>query len=149
MLKLLFLFSIFFSVLNSSSIGTIVKGKIDKFEHSYALVERLGQVISVEKIGFKLNKKDKIKTFRRSHIQIKLLDDTIIKIGKKTTLKIEQYIYGSQNKSKNAVNLKIENGSYQIKTGKIGDQAPKNFKIKTKFSTIGLRGWKNYLFPHY
>jgi len=36
--------------------------------------------------------------------------------------------------------MTIQNGTFQIKTGAIGDKAPKNFKIKTKFSTIGLRG---------
>ena len=88
----------------------------------------------------KVQENDTIKTFRKSTVQIRLNDNTIIKIGQKTTLNIEKYLYDTQNKGNNTANLKIENGSFQIKTGSIGDDAPSNFKIKTKFSTIGLRG---------
>ena len=85
-----------------------------------------------------------IKTFRRSYVTIRLNDNTIIKIGKRTTLKIEKYLFDKKHKKKSVANFKIENGSFRVKTGKIGDNAPRNFKIKTKFSTIGLRGWKKY-----
>jgi hypothetical protein len=124
----------------AASIGTIDKGKRDKFENAYALVTRNNHVISVEKLGFKIQKNDHIKTFRRSSLQIRLNDNTIVKIGKKTTLKVEDFFYSKKYALDNKVKLKIENGSFQIKTGKVGDTAPSNFKVKTKFSTIGLRG---------
>jgi hypothetical protein len=120
------------------SIGVIESGKIDKFENAYALIVRGDKVISISEPGFKIKKSDTIKTFRRSSLQIRLHDNTVIKIGRKTTLKIEKYLYDKTQNSKAA--LKIENGSFQIKTGEIGEKSPKNFKIKTKFSTIGLRG---------
>ena len=121
-------------------IGLIEKGRIDKFEHAYALVTRGDEIIPVSKLGFKVKKNDTIKTFRKSTIQIRLKDSTIIKIGKRSTLKIEKYLYNSKNSRNNAAGFKISNGTFQIKTGKIADTAPKNFKVKTKFSTIGLRG---------
>lgn len=124
----------------SASIGVIEKGDVDKFENAIALVTRGNEVISVTEVGFKIQESDTIKTFRKSTVQIRLNDNTIIKIGQKTTLNIEKYLYDTQNKGSNAANLKIENGTFQIKTGNIGDDAPKNFTIKTKFSTIGLRG---------
>lgn len=124
----------------AANIGVIEKGDIDKFENAIALVTRGSEIISVTDVGFKVQENDTIKTFRKSTVQIRLNDNTIIKIGQKTTLNIEKYLYDTQNKGNNAANLKIENGSFQIKTGSIGDDAPKNFKIKTKFSTIGLRG---------
>ena len=140
MIKKIFLFLFLFSSLYSSSIGLIEKGRVDKFEHAYALVTRGDDILTVSKLGFKIKKNDSIKTFRKSSLQIRLKDNTIIKIGKRTTLKIEKYLYDAKNSSKNKANFKIENGTFQIKTGKIGDNSPKNFKIKTKFSTIGLRG---------
>ena len=124
----------------SANIGVIEKGDVDKFENAIALVTRGNEVISVTAVGFKVKENDTIKTFRKSTVQIRLNDNTIIKIGQKTTLNIEKYLYDTQNKGNNTANLKIENGSFQIKTGSIGDDAPSNFKIKTKFSTIGLRG---------
>ena len=124
----------------SANIGVIEKGDIDKFENAIALVTRGNDIISVTEVGFKIQENDTIKTFRKSTVQVRLNDDTIIKIGQKTTLNIEKYLYVTKNKGNNAANLKIENGTFQIKTGNIGDDSPKNFKIKTKFSTIGLRG---------
>jgi len=128
------------SSLFSASIGVIEKGKLDRFENAFALISRDGKVISVNKIGFRIKKNDEIKTFRRSNLQIRLTDNTVIKIGRKTTFKVEKYLFDNNNKSNNVAKLKVENGTFQIKTGKIGNNAPSNFKIKTKFSTIGLRG---------
>ena len=139
-MKKLFILLLILSNMQSSMIGLIEKGRIDKFEHAYALITRGDDIIPVSKLGFKIKKNDTIKTFRKSTIQIRLKDNTIIKIGKRSTLKIEKYLYDSKNSAKNAAGFKIENGTFQIKTGKIADSAPKNFKIKTKFSTIGLRG---------
>jgi len=140
MIKNLFYIVAINTFLFSASIGVIEKGDVDKFENAIALVTRGNEVISVAQVGFKVQESDTIKTFRKSTVQIRLNDDTVIKIGQKTTLNIEKYLYDTQNKGNNTANLKIENGSFQIKTGSIGDDAPKNFKIKTKFSTIGLRG---------
>lgn len=140
MFNKLFLFLLLISICNAESIGIIEKGRIDKFENAYALVTRDDEIITITKLGFNIKKNDSIKTFRKSSLQIRLKDNTIIKIGKRTTLKIEKYLYDSKNSNKNKANFKIENGTFQIKTGKIGDKSPNNFKIKTKFSTIGLRG---------
>ena len=128
------------SSLFSASIGVIEKGKLDRFENAFALISRDGKVISVNKIGFRIKKNDEIKTFRRSNLQIRFNDNTVVKIGRKTTFKVEKYLYDVTNNKNNAVKLKVENGTFQIKTGDIGKRAPRNFKIKTKFSTIGLRG---------
>jgi hypothetical protein len=140
MIKKLFSMIAISTSLFSANIGMIEKGDVDKFENAIALVTRGNDVISVTEVGFKIQENDTIKTFRKSTVQVRLNDDTIIKIGQKTTLNIEKYLYDSKNKGNNTANLKIENGTFQIKTGSIGDDAPKNFKIKTKFSTIGLRG---------
>jgi hypothetical protein len=128
------------STLFSNSVGQIEKGRIDKFEHSYGLITRGTKLIEINKLGIKLQESDTVKTFRKSTLQIRLKDNTLINIGKRTTLKIENYLFDKTNSKNSKANFKIENGSFQIKTGKIGDKSPQNFKIKTKFSTIGLRG---------
>ena len=140
MIRLILLFLFIISCSQANSIGTLEKGRIDKSEKAYALVTRGDKIFAVSKIGFKVQEKDTIKTFRKSTLQIRLKDNTLIKIGKRSTLKIEDYLYDSKNSNKNKANFKIENGTFQVKTGKIGDTTPRNFKIKTKFSTIGLRG---------
>ena len=137
--KILLLFIIPFLLNANDIIGYVEKGKIDRFEDAYALVYRNGKVITVSNLGFKIKKNDVIKTFRRSNLQIRLKDNTVIKIGKKSTLKIAKYMY---NKSKGNLDVSIENGSFQIKTGNIAKKSPKNFKVRTRFATIGIRGWK-------
>ena len=138
--KTIFLLITIVTISFSASIGVIEKGKLDRFENAFALISRNGKVISVDKPGFKIKKHDLIKTFRKSTIQIRLNDNTVIKIGKKTTFKVDKYIYDYKNSKNNTANMSIQNGTFQIKTGKIGEKSPRNFKIKTKFSTIGLRG---------
>jgi len=140
-MKKLFIILLLLSNISAATIGLIEKGRLDKTEEAYALVTRGDNIIPVSKLGFKVKKNDSIKTFRKSTIQIRLKDNTVIKIGKRSTLKIEKYLYDKKNSSRSAAGFKIENGTFQIKTGKIADTAPKNFKIKTKFSTIGVRGW--------
>jgi len=139
-MKKLFIILLLLSYINAGTIGLIEKGRMDKSEEAFALVTRGDNIIPVSKLGFKVKRNDSIKTFRKSTIQIRLKDNTVIKIGKRSTLKIEKYLYNIKNGSRNAAGFKIENGTFQIKTGKIADTAPRNFKIKTKFSTIGVRG---------
>jgi len=132
---------LFFTNLYSASIGIIEQGVKDKTEQAYALISRHGKTIIVYHLNFVVKKDDKIKTFRRSRLTIRLNDNTVIKMGKKTTLIIDKYVYDVRSRKKNyAANFRISNGSFQIKTGRIGEISPRNFKIKTKFSTIGLRG---------
>ena len=134
----LFLFIFLLSSLYANDIiGFIEKGKLDKFEDAYALVYRDGKVIPVSTLGFRIQKNDIIKTFRRSNLQIRLKDNTVIKIGKKSTLKIAKFLY---NKKQGKLDVSVENGSFQIKTGNIAKKSPKNFKIRTRFATIGIRG---------
>ncbi len=141
MFKTILLVLLFISTLaQAKNIGIIEKGRIDNFEHSYAIVTRGVEIIDIAKLGFVLKTNDLIKTFRKSTLQIRLNDNTIIKIGKKTTLKIERYLFDKNNIKNSKANFKIENGSFQIKTGKIAAKSPGKFKVKTKFSTIGLRG---------
>ena len=90
MINKILLFLFLFSSMYSASIGMIEKGRLDKFEHAYALVTRGDDILTVSKLGFKIKKNDSIKTFRKSSLQLRLKDNTIIKIGKRTTLKIEK-----------------------------------------------------------
>ena len=132
-MKNLFILLLLLSSMQSAIIGLIEKGRIDKSENAFALVTRGDEVIPVSKLGFKVKRSDSIKTFRKSTIQIRLKDNTIIKIGKRSTLRIEKYLYNSKNTKNNAANFKIENGTFQIKTGKIADTAPKTLKLRQNF----------------
>lgn len=141
-MRIVFIALFLVSFLFSKDIGIVEKVVVDDTENQVALVQRGEEVLFITSAGFKVQKKDIIKTFKASKLKIRFIDDTIIYIGPKTTLEIAQYYYDKQNKQNNKTNFKIKQGSYKIKTGDIEKLAPKQFKIETQFSTIGIRGWK-------
>jgi len=91
-------------------------------------------------LGYKLEKKDIIKTADKSKVQIIFDDNTIVTIGKKSSLDIEDYLYDTVSPKKSKVKLKFFRGAFKSITGKIGKVAPERFKLKTKNATIGIRG---------
>lgn len=92
----------------------------------------------VAKNGMAVEEKDVITTSNRAKAQIMFKDETVIRIGKSTTFKIEDYKFDGSANSK--ANLKVSKGFFKAITGKIGKVARDNFKLKTKTATCGIRG---------
>ena len=88
-------------------------------------------------VGSTLEEKDEIQTASKSKLQIKFKDDTVISLGQKSHLKVDEYLFG---KKKVAAKFSISKGFFKSITGKIGKVNPKKFKIKTANATIGIRG---------
>lgn len=116
----------------ASTIGTIssVRGKV--------LLTHLGKVTKAT-IGTTLEKGDVLKTGKRAKMQVILADKTVITIGRDSEFEVEKYFFEQGNKESN-VKLNYKKGFFKTITGKIGKIAPKQFTIKTKNSTIGIRG---------
>ncbi len=136
-MQIIFLSLFLFLNLFAKEAGKVEKVIVDEEEKLVALVQRENEVLNLKEVGFVVHQNDIIKTYKKSKLKIRFLDDTIIYIGPKTTLEIAKYYYDKKN---NTTNLKILNGSFKLKTGKIGELAPERFKIDTKFSVIGIRG---------
>ena len=81
---------------------------------------------------------DTIVTKGKTRVQIKFEDNTRISLGSNSKLHIDEYIYDSRSKSSATFSTKL--GFFKVITGAIGKVNPKNFIIKTKTSTIGIRG---------
>jgi hypothetical protein len=113
------------------SVGYIsaIKGEI--------LVNRNGSKSKAFK-GLELEKGDTIFSLKQSKAQIIFKDKTVIKIGQKTTFKINDYLFDETKNS--TAQFKIRHGFFSVVTGKIGKVARKNFKLKTKTFAIGIRG---------
>jgi hypothetical protein len=103
-----------------------------------ALALRDGKQIPL-KMGDSILEKDILKTAKRTKMQIIFKDKTVMTLGKESELSIEKYFFekGSQ---KSGTTLSMKKGFFKTITGKIGKVANKNFKLKTKNSTIGIRG---------
>jgi hypothetical protein len=88
--------------------------------------------------GFKIEESDTIQTGDRSKAQIIFQDNTVVRLGKNSSLNIEKYLFDSKNNSD--INLKIDGGFFDVVSGKISKVAPERFALKTKTATIGIRG---------
>jgi hypothetical protein len=87
--------------------------------------------------GMIVKQQDMFLTKKLSRAQISLNDKTVITIGPKSKFSFDKY---SDDKDKAEAKMKIHHGVFKAITGEIGKIAPHRFKIKTKTSTIGIRG---------
>lgn len=88
----------------------------------------------------KLEKSDQILTKDDAKLQLQFKDNTIITVGKNSTLNIVDFAQDNNNKEKNSFAVKFGNGVFKSITGGIGKLNPKRYDIRTKTSTIGIRG---------
>ena len=131
MLKLLLLLLLPFSVV-FASIGTVTALRGDvKITRGIALYQAHKNL--------EIEEKDTFYTGRRGSMQITFDDYTVITLGRNTVFKVEEYLYAENNTSAKAI-YQFQKGFFKSITGHIGKLAPKNFQIKTKNSTIGIRG---------
>ncbi len=102
-----------------------------------AELKRGGRVAKVFS-GEEIEVKDRIRTEKRSRVQVLLRDDTVVTIGPASLFVFEEYIYGDQTDSR--AQMRAERGFFRSVTGKIGKLAPERFRISTHSTTIGIRG---------
>ncbi|RZV14853.1 hypothetical protein D3M61_02520 [Aliarcobacter butzleri] len=135
MLKIFTLLLLFASFL-FANIGTVslVDGK--------ATILRNGQTLGAN-IGDKVENKDVISTQVNSKIKITFIDNTIVTIGKESSLNIEEYIFNTSTKEAKT-ELNVLKGAFHTITGEIGKVNPDKFKLKTKSASIGIRGTEFY-----
>ncbi|MBT0883543.1 FecR family protein [Campylobacter sp. 2018MI13] len=84
-----------------------------------------------------LEENDKIITKNNAKLQIKFIDNTIVTLGKNTTLNIKDYVIDGK---KSKVSLEVNNGHFKVISGNISKIARKNFEFQAKTATIGIRG---------
>jgi len=123
----------FLVVMVFGDIGKIIAVKGD------VSVERMGKTI-YPKQDFILDTKDIVITKKQSRAMIEFNDKTLITLGKNSKLVIENYIYDRKSLSEARLTLKFGKGIFRTISGKIGKINRKNFKLKTKTTSIGIRG---------
>lgn len=136
MKKIIFMFLLFVSTL-FANIGTIT------LLEGEAFVKR-GQETLRLNISDSISNNDFIETKTNSKVKITFIDNTIITIGKESSLKIEDYFFDSNNKNSAKTELSVSKGAFHAITGQIGKVNPEKFKLKTKNATIGIRGTEIY-----
>ena len=82
---------------------------------------------------------DTISSSEGAKSQLMFIDQTVMTIGSKTELAIDEFIYDPvENTGKLLTTIKA--GSVKILTGKISEINPANLEVKTPAGTIGTRG---------
>ena len=136
MKKIILMFLIFVSTLFANI------GKITLLEGE-AFVKRGEETLRLN-ISDSISNNDFIETKTNSKVKITFIDNTIITIGKESSLKIEDYFFDSNNKNSAKTELSVSKGAFHAITGQIGKVNPEKFKLKTKNATIGIRGTEIY-----
>ncbi|WNL27856.1 FecR family protein [Arcobacter cryaerophilus gv. pseudocryaerophilus] len=136
MKKIILMFLIFVSTLFANI------GKITLLEGE-AFVKRGEETLRLN-ISDSISNNDFIETKTNSKVKITFIDNTIITIGKESSLKIEDYFFDSNNKNSAKSELNVSKGAFHAITGQIGKVNPEKFKLKTKNATIGIRGTEIY-----
>ncbi len=131
------LFFIVYDIFGSVGSVTLLKGK--------ATILREGVVYNIHE-NDRINKKDRIDTYKNTKLRIRLDDETIVTLGKNTKYEIESY---SDVKNPH-LSMKLFEGLANIVSGKIGKMAQKKFILKTKTAIIGIRGthWKTFVWKN-
>lgn len=136
MKKIILMFLLFVSTLFANI------GKITLLEGE-AFVKRGEETLRLN-ISDSISNNDFIETKTNSKVKITFIDNTIITIGKESSLKIEDYFFDSNNKNSAKTELSVSKGAFHAITGQIGKVNPEKFKLKTKNATIGIRGTEIY-----
>lgn len=84
-----------------------------------------------------LEENDRVITKNNAKLQIKFIDNTIVTLGKNTTLNIKDYVIDGK---KSKVSLEVNNGHFKVMSGNISKIARENFEFQAKTATIGIRG---------
>ncbi|WWW10679.1 FecR family protein [Arcobacter cryaerophilus gv. pseudocryaerophilus] len=136
MKKIILMFLLFVSTL-FANIGTIT------LLEGEAFVKRGEETLRLN-LSDQISNNDFIETKTNSKVKITFIDNTIITIGKESSLKIEDYFFDSNNKNSAKTELNVSKGAFHAITGQIGKVNPEKFKLKTKNATIGIRGTEIY-----
>lgn len=129
-------FAILFLIMSTSLFASI--GKITKIEGSVEIKRDTKSFLG--KLGSTIEEKDTILTNQDSKAVILLNDNTLITIGRDSSLNIKEYLLDETQAENSKAQFNFFKGAFKSVTGKIGKINPSKFKLKTKNATIGIRG---------
>jgi len=107
------------------------------------LAAAVGQVFNQEGIQLKTGDKiyfgDTIRVNDKSNSQILLLDQTVLNVGAKSEVIIDEFVFDPSNNDGKILS-QIKQGSMKVITGLISEKDPNNLIVKVPAGSIGTRG---------
>ena len=89
--------------------------------------------------GDRLYQNDIIRTGANSSVGIIFEDNTILSLGPKSEIVIDEYVFAPE-KGKLSMFISMLKGTASYLSGIIGRQSPESVKFQTPDATIGIRG---------
>lgn len=83
---------------------------------------------------------DVLTTETGERVEVLFTDGTRLSQGENSRLHIDTYVFDSAAPDASGLLLKAAEGTFRTITGRIADQNPENFTIKTPLATLGIRG---------
>jgi hypothetical protein len=107
------------------------------------LAAAVGQVFNQEGVQLKTGDKiyfgDTIRVNEKSNSQILLLDQTVLNVGAKSEVIIDEFVFDPSNNDGKILS-QIKQGSMKVITGLISEKDPNNLIVKVPAGSIGTRG---------
>lgn len=90
--------------------------------------------------GSSIAEGDLIKTSATARSQLRMKDGALIVLRQNSEMHFEEYRYEEKDESIGSSIFSLLKGGFKTVSGFIGKQHKKNYKVKTAFTTIGIRG---------
>ena len=81
-----------------------------------------------------------IQTGESSEVVLKMSDGAVIALRPRSAMRLQNYVFASQQPSQNQVWLQLIQGGLRAITGLIGKTSPQQVRFTTATATIGIRG---------
>lgn len=126
-----------FALLAFSSVAEDYAGVV-KTGKGTSSVERAGQQIALTP-GVQLKPGDTILTGDAGYVGITMRDDTLLTLGPRSSLRLDEYAFDAKTHDGNFL-ASLSRGVLSVVTGLIARRSPESFVVKTRISTMGVRG---------
>ncbi|MDM8553643.1 FecR domain-containing protein [Desulfococcaceae bacterium HSG7] len=84
--------------------------------------------------------KDVLLTEKGSNLEVLFEDGTRLAQGAESKISVETYTFDPAKASASAIQMNMSKGVFRVMTGKIAEQNPDNFKVKSPLVEMGIRG---------
>lgn len=128
-------------VLLALAMGTVAAqdhAGVVKTTRGSAFAERAGARVALTP-GAKVNAGDRIVTGADGYLGMTMRDDTLLTLGPRTELSLDNYRFDAKTHDGNFL-LSLSKGVLSVVTGLIAKRSQDAFVVKTRVSTMGVRG---------
>jgi hypothetical protein len=109
-----------------------------KTRRGEAHVERAGQRVPLEP-GVGVFQGDRVLTGPNGYLGLTMSDDTLLTLGPNALLVVDSYTFDARSSEGNFL-VTLTRGALSVVTGLIAKRSPESFVVKTRLSTVGVRG---------